>query len=246
MTQEPSSPQAQIAQLQQELAALKRELDDVAHCIGHDLRAPLRHITAYAALLHEELGDTLNTDAAGYLGTITGSAQRMGQMVDGLMELSRLGRVALQPAALDTAALVAEVRASLAPQWQGRHVEWRVAEALPPMQADPQLARELWRQVLANAVKFTARREAAVVEVGATTLPGGRVQWHVQDNGCGFNPQHAGKLGQVFARLHSASDYEGLGLGLALVRRIVARHGGSMVVHSDGVDAGCRVSWVLP
>ncbi len=241
------SPEAaRIEQLQQELVALRRELDDVAHSIGHDLRAPLRHITAYAALLREELGDTLNADAAGYLGTINSSAQRMGRMVDGLMELSHLGRVTLHLAVVDVRAVINEVCAGLAPQLHGRQVVWQVPDTLPAARADVQLLRELWRQVLGNALKFTARREAAEVRISAAVLADGHVQWQVQDNGCGFNPQRAGQLGQVFVRLHSTTDYDGLGLGLALVRRIAQRHGGSMAVSSDGVDAGCRVSWTLP
>jgi light-regulated signal transduction histidine kinase (bacteriophytochrome) len=234
------------ARLRQELAALQRELDDVAHSIGHDLRAPLRHITAYAGLLQEELGGALSADAISYLTTITASAQHMGRLIDGLMALSRVGRVALQLASVQARPLIDEALASLAPQLHGRRIDWRIADGLPAVRADAGLLRELWRQVLANAVKFSARREVAVIEVGAHVQPDGLTQWYVQDNGAGFNPQHAGKLLQVFARLHSVSDYEGLGLGLALVKRIVLRHGGSVAVTSAGVDQGCRVSWTLP
>jgi light-regulated signal transduction histidine kinase (bacteriophytochrome) len=240
------SDSAELQRLRQELAALRRELDDVAHAIGHDLRAPLRHITAFAGLLREDLGETLSGDAAMYLRTVDDSAKQLGRMVDGLMAWSRLGRVALAPERVATRAVVDEVCTGLAPQYQGRALQWRIADHLPDVQADPLLLRQLWQLLLDNAVKFTTRSEAAVIAVGAQPLADGGCQWHVQDNGAGFNPRQAGRLFQPFARLHSANEFDGLGLGLAMASRIVQRHGGTLTVHSDGAGSGCRVSWTLP
>lgn len=231
------------------LARLRAELESFVHVVSHDLRAPLRHITAYGQLVQEQLGEGGDAQTAlAYAGVMVQSAQRMGQLIDGLVELSRLGQVALQRMPLDTRALVAEAQAALGEQAAGRAIAWDVADDFPAVQGDPALIRLVWRHLLSNAVKFTAAQAEARVQIGWETSEGpgqGVCSFFVRDNGAGFNPAFANQLFGVFQRLHSAKQFPGIGLGLASCRKIVERHGGS--VRAEGaVDGGCTVRFTLP
>lgn len=230
---------AEVAALQAELATVRGELKDFTYTVSHDLRADLRHILAFAEIVQEDAGPQLDAQAQAHLATITGSARHMGVLMDGLMAYSRLGTVALQREAVALSPMVQDICASLQAKHLQRPVEWRLACDLPVVQADATLLRQALAHVLDNALKFSASCTPAVIAVerdGATIV--------VRDNGVGFNPAAQSKLFQVFSRLHSQRDFAGIGMGLALTRKIVQRHGGT--VSAQGVvDGGCCVRIAL-
>jgi light-regulated signal transduction histidine kinase (bacteriophytochrome) len=240
------TPQDRIAALEAELAALRAEMQEFTYTVSHDLRAPLRHIVSYAQLVQEDAGPKLNTEVQGFLATITDSARHMGVLLDGLVALSRLGTVPVAVTAVPLQALVQDVAAQLNERNPGRNIDWRIAGDLPTVLADAALLRQALEHVLGNAVKFTAPREQAVVEI--TAPPGGSKGMQtlqVRDNGVGYNPAMQAKLFQVFGRLHSAKQFEGIGLGLAMTRKIAQRLEGT--VSAQGVlDGGCCVTLCLP
>lgn len=245
MSESERATELELERLRGELDDARAALGDFAYAVSHDLRASLRHIMSFASLLREEAGPVLPGEALTYLETIHGASRTLGQQIDGLMAWSQLDRVELQVQELDGALLVAEAQAQLAEMCAGRRIEWRVQEGLPLLVGDGGLLRQLLVHLLSNAIKFTRPRETAVIEVGAEVTPEGRATMHVRDNGVGFDPVRGFKLFHVFQRLHGASQFEGLGLGLALSRKIVERHGGS--ISAEGVpDAGCCVSFTLP
>jgi light-regulated signal transduction histidine kinase (bacteriophytochrome) len=234
----------EIERLHAELQAARTALGDFAYAVSHDLRASLRHIMSYASLLRDEIGPVLPGESAAYLETIQGASRTLGQQIDGLMAWSLLDRAELQLRELDPAVLIAEARAQLAEACAGRRIEWRIQEGLPVLFGDAALLRQLFVHLLSNALKFTRGRELAEISVQAELAPEGWVTYTVGDNGVGFDPVRQHKLFHVFQRLHGASQFEGLGLGLALSRKIVTRHGGS--IRAEGaLDAGCRVSFTL-
>ena len=239
-----SNSAIRIAQLEAELATLRREMQDFTYVVGHDLRAPLRHIVSFAQLVQEDAGPQLGSDVRGFLSTITDSAQNLSQMLDALLALARVGTVPLQWVAVPVHAVVQEVVAELRAAHPARQMAWHIASDLPTVQADTALLRGALQQVLGNAVKFTARKEGAEVTV-RTVASGGRMALEVIDNGAGFNPAMQSKLLQPFQRLHHARDFAGLGMGLALARKSLERMGGGMEIHGQ-VDAGCRVVLTLP
>jgi len=237
---------AQIAALQAELADLRAEMQQFAATVSHDLRAPLRHIAAYAQLVQEDAGPQLDAEVQGFLSTITDSARHMGVLLDGLTALSRVGAAPLTLCPVPLRDLVPSVCDALVAQHPHRQVDWRIAPDLPVVQADPNLLRQALQQVLDNALKFTAGRECAVIEVHAAPgVDGTHVNLLVRDNGVGYNPALQAQLFRVFGRLHSASQFAGIGMGLVLTRKMLQRCGGS--VDSDGlVDGGCCVRMSLP
>lgn len=237
--------QLENERLTRELAQARHELEDFTYSVSHDLRASLRHVTAYVQIIREDLDEQSHAGVVKHLETVSQSAKQMGRQIDGLMELARLARVELQPTGLELGAMTRDICADMAPSLDGRAMTWNVARDMPEMQGDASLIRQLLGHLLENAVKFTAPRSAPVVNVSW--------QWHesdlcavtVSDNGVGFNPQYKSKLFHAFQRLHGARDFEGLGMGLALSRKIIERHGGA--VWADGsLDAGCSVSFTLP
>jgi len=221
-----------------QLEAANKELEAFSYSVSHDLRAPLRHIGGFSKMLVEEFGSALDPAAKHYVDRILLGTQKMGLLVDELLNLARLGRQALklQPTRLTT--IVREVIAMLQPDSEGRPVEWVVAD-LPLVECDPVLVKQVFQNLLANALKFTRPRASADVNVQAETLPparavieisctekDGQAVFVVRDNGIGFNMKYVDKLFGVFQRLHRAEDFEGTGIGLATVQRIVQKHGG--------------------
>ena len=216
-----------------ELTASNRELEAFSYSISHDLRAPLRNISGFAELLRKRPEVRLDGDGRRFLDIIVNEAVRLGQLIDSLLVFSRLARTELQlcPCAMDTFA--AAVREELAPQYADRNVQWRVAR-LPAVQGDPTLLRQVFANLIGNALKFTRGRDPAVIEIGITALSRpGEVTYYVRDNGVGFDPKYSDKLFGVFQRLHHVRDFEGCGIGLANVRRIVNRHGGRVWAESE-------------
>ena len=249
---EPRSPaqvDQRIAALEAELAAARAEMQAFTATVSHDLRAPLRHITSFAQLLQEEAGPALGDEAQEFLGHITGSAKHLAQMLDALLALSRVGTVPmhLQSVALDEvlAALVQERVRDLQMRQPERTVRWTLASNLPAVQADAALLSAALGQVLDNAVKFTAQRADAAIDINAhVDTATGAVHCSIRDNGVGFKADLAAKLFQPFIRLHSSSQFAGLGMGLALARKSLARMGATVAINA-APEVGCGVTVVL-
>ena len=220
-----------------ELVAANEELEAFAYSVSHDLRAPLRHIKGFAQMLEEEAVEHRDASAQTLVGRILRSVDRMRELIDSLLGFSRLGRCPISRQLVDPGPLVNEVIEELASETQGRQVEWSVAP-LPALDADPSLLRIVLVNLLSNALKFTRGREPARIEVfpAGGTLPAPVIA--VRDNGAGFAAQDADRLFGVFQRLHSQADFEGSGVGLATVKRIVAKHGGRVWAEGEaGVGA---------
>lgn len=219
-----------------QLEAASQELAGFSYSVSHDLRAPLRHIDGYVHLLRQHLGDGLDATSTRYLQTITSSARRMGQLIDDLLGFSRMSRSVLrrQPVALDV--LLHAVQQELAPLMAQRHITWEIGP-LPIVEGDPTLLRLVLVHLLSNALKFTTPRPQAHITVGSTRQASGEVAVFVRDNGVGFDMQYAHKLFGVFERLHRDEEFPGTGIGLAMVRRIIHRHGGRVWAEGS-VDGG--------
>ena len=218
-----------VAERTADLKAANRELESFSYSVSHDLRAPLRAIAGFSAILREDFSTAVPPAAAEYLERIEQNATRMGRLIDDLLELSRAGRASLAPGRVDMAALVHAVLADLG--GSTGHAEVRVGQ-LPAVTGDATLLRQVWQNLLANALKFSARTASPVIEVGAVERDG-EVEYWVRDNGAGFDMQYAGKLFGIFQRLHSPAEFEGTGVGLAIVQRIVARHGGRVTAEGE-------------
>ena len=244
------SLERRVAERTLQLSEANSELEAFSYSVSHDLRTPLRHIMGFADLLRRETGAAQaavlpgaaaphsaaapNAKAERYLKVITESAERMNHLIDDLLEFSRTSRAELRRGRVDLAQLVQDARADLAPDQQGRQVQWQVGP-LPSLIGDAGLLRQVIDNLLSNALKYTRTRPTAVIEVAAEQQD--REIWlSVRDNGVGFDPAYAGKLFGVFQRLHRNEEFEGTGIGLANVRRIVSRHGGRVWAES-GQDA---------
>lgn len=207
------------------LEAANKELESFSYSVSHDLRAPLRHIDGYAALLRKAMADSMNEKAARYLDTISSSVKRMGRLIDDLLVFSKMGRQEMFHTTVDLAQLVSTVRDDLRPDLHGREISWTIG-ALPSVPGDPAMLRQVFMNLIANAVKFTRTRSVAEIAIGVDRLTPTEAVIFVRDNGVGFDMRYASKLFGVFQRLHQADEFEGTGIGLANVRRIVHRHGG--------------------
>jgi len=225
-----------------ELEAANHELDAFTRSASHDLRSPLSGVQGLAALLVRRIGPQLPADPLRWLVQIERSAQQMLQLIDDLMRLSRLGRQALKLQTVDVAALVGEVVDELRQAAPARAVDVRIGE-LPPAVADASLLRQVFINLLSNAFKFTRRTEPALVRIGSEAGTGERV-YHVSDNGPGFDMAQAARLFEAFHRLHRPDDYEGSGVGLSIVQRIVQRHGGRIWAES-APDQGASFFFTL-
>jgi signal transduction histidine kinase len=207
-----------------ELAAANQELEAFSYSVSHDLRAPLRHIDGFVGLLLDRCRADLTDQGRHYADTIADSARQMGRLIDELLQFSRNGRAEMHQAGVDMNRLLRETLDSLAPDLAGRRIEWVIGN-LPPSTGDGAMLRLVWRNLLANAVKYTRAKDRARIEVAAHEWPGETI-FVVRDDGVGFDMRYAHKLFGVFQRLHSEAEFEGTGIGLATVRRIVSRHGG--------------------
>ena len=240
------NPPERVAALEAELATLRAEMQAFTHTVSHDLRAPLRHITAYAQLVQEDAGPLLNAEVQGFLATMTDSARHMALQLDGLSALAQLGVAPVALAPVGLGALVAELVAQLNLQHPTRTPDWRITPHLPTVQADARLLRQALQQVLANAVKFSAPRETAVIEISAERLGDAPIAvLQVRDNGVGYNPARQEALFKVFGRLHSSQQFDGLGMGLVLAAKGLQRMGGSIAAEGV-VNGGCCVTLRLP
>ena len=207
-----------------ELTALNKELEAFNYAVAHDLRAPLRHIHGFAEILAEEAAPSLDDTAKRHLETIRDSVHHMGQLLEDLLNLSRLGRQELHKQTCGLNSLLDEVVTALKPEMKDREVQWQIGE-LPFVECDPGLMKQVLFNLLSNALKFTKSRRTAILEIGQTTVDGEPAVF-VRDNGVGFDMKYVDKLFGLFQRLHRQQDFEGTGVGLAIVQRIVHRHGG--------------------
>ena len=235
----------QIAQLKQQLAQAGQALEDFTYSVSHDLRASLRHVSAYLKIVREDLGGTVDAGIASHLDTAGDAAAHMARLMDGLLELSRVGRAELHLGDVDLCRLVADVRHQLEASTAQRQIVWQVASDLPVVRGDTALLGQMFAHLLTNAVKFTRDCPLATIDIGWTRLPDGACALHIQDNGAGFDSRLQERLFHVFQRLHSVKQFEGIGIGLALARRVAERHGGSIRAQGS-IGAGCRISLTLP
>jgi chemotaxis family two-component system sensor kinase Cph1 len=233
----------ELAQLSSELQRSNQELEAFSYSVSHDLRAPFRHILGFGELLREQESAALTDTGRRYVDTIIESAHFAGTLVDNLLSFSRIGRASLNLGNVDTQRLVEEVKSDTMAEEPGRRIEWRVTP-LPQVRADLFMLRLVFRNLIANSVKFTRPRETAVIEISSTHEDHETV-FTVRDNGVGFEAQYADKLFGIFQRLHRMEDFEGTGIGLANVRRIVSRHGGRTWAEG-AVDEGAAFSFTLP
>ncbi|KGM57460.1 histidine kinase [Lysobacter arseniciresistens ZS79] len=232
----------------EQVSDVNRELEAFSYSVSHDLRAPLRHVAGFADKLGRHLGDNADDKSRHYIDVIGSSARRMSTLIDDLLVYSRLGRSAMRLQAVDMQSMAAETRAILDANAEadspGRRIEWRIAP-LPILVGDENMLRQVWLNLLGNAVKYSANRDPAVIEVSHQRLDDGSHHFSVRDNGAGFDMQYAGKLFGVFQRMHKASEYPGTGIGLASVRRVLMRHGGKIWAEAEP-DAGATFHFTLP
>jgi signal transduction histidine kinase len=225
-----------------ELSETNIELESFAYSVAHDLRAPLRHISGYSGALTQDYGPRLDAEGLRCLGKIADCAQKMGILVDDLLALSKVGRQELSFQDIPLGSLVAEVVEELAPELAGRDVEWQVGD-LFDAECDPGLMKQVFANLFSNAAKYTRKREHAVIQIGQTSQDGEQVIF-IRDNGVGFEMQYVAKLFGVFQRLHKARDFEGTGVGLAIVQRIIRKHGGRIWAEAV-VDQGATFYFTL-
>ncbi|HYG36051.1 MAG TPA: PAS domain-containing protein, partial [Clostridia bacterium] len=226
-----------------ELAAANKELEAFGYSVSHDLRAPLRHLDSFIKLLQRSAAETLDEKSRRYVQILSSSAQRMGQLIDDLLTLSRLGRAAMSEKEVNLRQLINEARQELAPAMAGRAIEWTVG-TLPRLRGDYTLLRSAVVNLLSNAIKYTRQRHPARIEVGSQEEDH-EVVCFVRDNGAGFDMQFVDKLFGVFQRLHRAEDFEGTGIGLASVRRVIQRHGGRTWAEGE-LERGATVYFSFP
>jgi signal transduction histidine kinase len=226
-----------------ELEASNKELEAFAYSISHDLRAPVRHMVGFAELLGQHASTAQDEKSRRYSTTILDAAQRMGALIDDLLAFSRIGRAETRASTVGLRQLVNEVVAEMQPDLAGRTVSWRIGE-LPDLYCDRSMLRMVFVNLITNAIKFTRPRERAEIEIGSFQDPRG-VAVFVRDNGVGFDMQYSNKLFHVFQRLHRSEEFEGTGIGLATVQRIIQRLGG--IVWAEGsVNGGATFFLAVP
>ena len=224
-----------------QLQLVNRELEAFTYSVSHDLRAPIRHIDGFTKLLVEESAESLTPEAQRYLHRIQEGSHRMGVLVDELLDLTRVGRHGLRMEATDLNVLVRQVVTMLQPEYENRKVEWKLGE-LPHVMCDSTLVRQVFQNLLSNALKYSRPRPQAVIEVGKTSDQEQTV--FVRDNGVGFSMKYADKLFGVFQRLHRVEEFEGTGIGLATVQRIIQKHGGRVWAEAE-LDHGATFYFTL-
>ncbi len=232
------------ADLEERVAERTAQLEAFSYSVSHDLRAPLRHILGFVGLLQRDAGASLSEQSFRHLETISHSAKRMEDLIDDLLAFSRVGSAGLQKVEVDLDELIQETLSDFQAETKGRSVEWTI-HALPVVWADLGLLRLVLINLISNALKFTSGRAEAKIEIGAASIGSAETVIFVRDNGAGFDPKYTEKLFGVFQRLHSQDEFEGTGIGLANVQRIIRRHGGN--AWAEGmIDAGATFYFSIP
>lgn len=227
----------------EQLREANKQLEAFSYSVAHDLRAPLRHMSGFSKLLQDEYGATLDTTASHYLQLIQERAKNMSELVDGLLNMGRIGRQELVSKPTDLNSLVNNVLRDFQADNPERNIEWHMGE-LSTFNCDPGLMKQVFANLISNAIKYTRRRDPAVIEIGELATPNKTVLF-IRDNGAGFNQQYAGKLFGAFQRLHRADEFEGNGVGLATVQSIIRKHGGRIWAEAE-VDKGATFFFELP
>ncbi len=235
--------EARVRERTANLEMANRELQTFAYSASHDLRAPLRVIAGYSRILEEEYAPGLDEKAAEYVRVVQREARRMGILIDALLSFSRTSRATITSTAIDMERLVADVFETTTTPEQRERIDWSVSP-LPSAHGDPVLIRQVWMNLVSNAVKFSAERTTPTIKVSATVLESETV-YEVSDNGTGFDPRYAAKLFGVFQRLHNDPKFPGIGVGLAIVDRVVQRHGGRVWADAEP-DNGATFRFALP
>jgi len=221
----------ELAISNKKLASLNSDLETFAYSISHDLRAPLRHIGGFAALLEKNLPGEIPI-VTRYFEKITDSVIKMSAMIDALLSFSRLGRKQIQRSTVDLKDLAGSTINRFKPEWQGKNLSWKIGD-LPIVSADPKLLQMVFDNLISNAIKFTGKVKKPTIVIDGGSSLAKPCDFFIKDNGAGFDPQYSNKLFEVFQRLHSKDEFEGTGIGLANVKQIIQKHGGS--IWADGV-----------
>jgi light-regulated signal transduction histidine kinase (bacteriophytochrome) len=225
------------------LAAANKELDAFSYSVSHDLRAPLRAIDGFTRILVEDYESTLDAEGQRVCAVIRHQTMRMGQLIDDLLAFSRLSRVDMRASSIDMEALANAVFRDVTTPEERERIDFQ-QEFLPSVVGDPTLMRQVWINLLSNAVKFSAKRKQAVIQVGGSQDAAENI-YFVRDNGAGFDMRYADKLFGVFQRLHSEREFEGTGVGLAIIQRVIHRHGGRVWAEAEA-DKGAAFYFALP
>jgi PAS domain S-box-containing protein len=234
----------ELAKRAAELETTNKELESFAYSVSHDLRAPLRHTVGFAELLQKQASSSLDDKSRRYMQLILESSKRMGNLIDDLLGFSRIGRAETNKSEVDMESLVGEVVAELGQETKDRNIDWNIGP-LPVCYGDRSMLKVVLMNLLSNAVKFTRIRKRVEIEIGCADRCEDQAELFVRDNGAGFDMQYVDKLFGVFQRLHLAEEFEGTGIGLATVQRIIHRHGGE--VRAEGaVDQGAAFYFSLP
>ncbi len=228
----------------EKLEAINKGLEAFSHSVSHDLRAPLRHVSGFVELLKRSASGRLGEKDVHYLKMISDSTEKMGTLIDDLLSFSRMGRAELRKTSVDMGAIVAEIVREFREETGGRDIRWQVGP-LPAVYGDPAMLRQAVANLVSNAVKFTRHKQEARIEIGCGARDGKEVAFFVRDNGVGFDMKYADKLFGVFQRLHSSVEFDGTGIGLANVRRIVHRHGGNTWAEG-AIDGGATFHFSIP
>ncbi len=226
-----------------QLEALNKELETFSYSVSHDLRAPLRHISGFTEALRQDPSSSFSDEARQYINLLVEAANRMSILIDDLLRFSRMSRASVRPAEFDMADLVAEVIHEMAGDLRGRNIQWNI-QPMPAVSADRPLLKQVWFNLISNAVKYTRPRNPAKITIGCSDKT---VEWEffIADNGVGFDMAHATQLFGVFQRLHTLDEFEGTGIGLASVRQIISRHGGHTRAEAK-LDRGATFYFTLP
>ena len=227
----------------EQLEAANKELEAFSYSVSHDLRAPLRHITGFIDLLNKNSSTQLDSEGLRFLNIITESTNEMGNLIDALLTFSRLGKSELRRVKINSKSIVNRVLKTFSDELTGRTVKINISD-LPDTLGDENLINQVWVNLISNALKYSRNKEKAVIDIGGKTVNGNTI-FHIKDNGAGFDMEYADKLFGVFQRLHKAKDFEGIGIGLANVNRIVMRHGGKCWAES-AVGKGATFSFSVP
>jgi PAS domain S-box-containing protein len=227
-----------------QLESANKELEAFSYSVSHDLRTPLRHIDGFVELLQEELSPSVTAEGKRYLEIISKSARKMGELIDDLLDFSRTGREKMTLDSVNTEDLVSEVIQELAADHRDRIVHWDIG-SLPALNGDRPLLKQVWINLLSNALKYTRQRTETQIAIRSRKTENGFWEFSIEDNGAGFDMDYAGKLFGVFQRLHREDEFEGTGIGLAIVRRIILRHGGHIWAEGK-VGQGATFHFTLP
>jgi len=232
-----------VAERTSQLKMANKELEAFSYSVSHDLKAPLRHISGFIDLLTDLKTTRRTEEELRYLKVISNGASEMGKLIDALLGFSRLKRQELRKTTISMSSMVSKVLDFFEPETRNRKIVFNIGE-IPDCEGDEQLLKQVWINLVSNAVKYTGKKEEAIIEIGSA-FSDYEITYFIKDNGAGFNMQHAGKLFGVFNRLHKNGEFEGIGIGLANVNSIIVRHGGHCTAMGEA-EKGATFSFSLP